>query len=132
MLACIPDVEVTGSIPVRSTSTIFIIMGYYMKRTENENDKPQFDVDIAITDGGVCGRQQVRCADCQVGMVIGYNPKVGQLCHHNLVLGVSKQLKVKSLGLAEMIDYEILGKIYQVAGIDKHQKVNMEIDNGRT
>lgn len=57
-----------------------------------------FNVDIAIEDGGICKRQRVSCIDCHVGKFLRGEPGDDpDLCNHKEVLVVADFVKKFSL-----------------------------------
>ena len=57
-----------------------------------------FDIDIAIEDGGICKRQRVNCLDCYVGKFLRGEPGDDpDLCNHKEVLVMADFVKKFSL-----------------------------------
>ena len=55
--------------------------------------KEEFDYDQAIKDEGVCLFQKVKCKDCIVGKMLGYDPIIDEYCDHKQVLAIAKVVR---------------------------------------
>ena len=54
------------------------------------DDSTKFNVEIALEDEGLCRRQTVPCAECEMGKVLGYDKKIDQICEAKFVYRIVK------------------------------------------